>query len=166
MINGFSGRSAVHFINATNTALAESGEALSRDPFQGREWRRGNPPNIRPGINQRAPFSEESGMNGGHTVGVGNATNIVVDEHVYEDVVRQIGMLDEEFGADLYRTATAIEEMCTSMYVAPETTPLLLEIASQLKSSLGQFRSLTEEASIQTRRFVDEMMEIDMGRVR
>ena len=55
----------------------------------------------------------------------------------------------------------AIESMCANIYIVPETVPKVLAITSQVKNMLPQFRSLTEEVCIDTRRFVNEMAEID-----
>jgi len=77
--------------------------------------------------------------------------------------LRRVDVADNQAGADLYMITNAIEEMCAMMFVVPETVPRILDVTSQLKSSLGQFRSLTEDTSTNMRRFSNAMSDIDMG---
>jgi len=104
--------------------------------------------------------SPESAKSGGFPTGVGNKGNIVVSQATYDEVMRKIRMVDEAAAQDLYNIAVKIEEMCSSIYVVPSTLPKYLSVLDQVKSSLGEFQSLTEETVIHTRRYVDQIMSI------
>jgi len=54
--------------------------------------------------------------------------------------------------------------MCTEDYRLPWVVPRCLNITSHVKSSMSQFRSLTEDALIQARGFARDITEIDGGR--
>jgi len=164
MIRGFSGVSLEQFLRNTNDGMQRASKGHSRNPFEGVSAGLVQLPLLGAPANKRPPFPEESAFGGGHDVGVGNQTNIVVDQGVYDTAIRMVDMADEQAGEDLYRIITAIEEMCTSIYVVPETVPKVLSITGQIKDSLGQFRSITENVNIQTRRFVNEIREIDRAR--
>ena len=114
-------------------------------------------------VNHRLPFTPENAFGGRHSLGMGNSSNIVVDEGLYEDTLRKLDMVDDECGENIHKTSMIIEEMCSSMYVVPETGPRVKAIADRVKSMLGEFRSLTENTSIQTRKFVNEIRHIDQA---
>ena len=113
--------------------------------------------------NCRHPFSPENAFGDRHLLGVGNSSNIVVDSVMYEDTVRKLDMVDDQAGEEIYRASVTIDEMCSSMYVVPETGPRVRAIADRVKSCLGEFRALTENTNIQTRRFVNEIRHIDQA---
>lgn len=163
MPNGFLGASANNFIRETHRAMLTAVNAHNRKPFEG--FSAGNVPlpRIEPGVNQRFPFSADDGLSGRHAVGIGNSSNVVVEQVTYEDSLRKVDMVDDQAGEEIYRAAMAIEEMCSSMYIVPETAPKIMAITNQIKNSLGRFRSLTEDVNIETRRFVNEIRHIDQG---
>lgn len=188
MPRGFIGRTVESFFTETNQELTIAGQEHNQNPFEGDQNARGasvsagdprrtppsetsdpslstnvNPPRLPPVRNQRLPFQVESALTGGFSLGIGNSTNVVVDRDTYENVMRSVNTVDDRAGEDVYRTATAIEEMCANIYIVPRTVPRILEVTGRLKSSLGEFRSLTEDAIIQVRGFVNEVSEIDMG---
>jgi len=167
MIRGFFGMAASSFIRDTNDAMAESSREHSRDPFESYVREEGDEgPARRPrrtirAVNQRPLFSPEAALRGTHAVGVRNSSNVVVDQDTYEEVLRRLNAVDDQAGEDIYKCCAAIEEMCQSTLIIPETLPRILEITSQLKNSLGEFRALTEETSIRTKNFVNRVVEID-----
>ena len=164
MANGFIGKSAGKFFTNTGDALRQAGEAHDRDPFEGLTSNRVPFPSLPTARNQTIPFSPDEAWTGSTNArSVGDASNIVVDPDVYSHVMRRVETVDHQAGADIYMVATAIEEICTGIFVVPETVPRILAITSQLKNSLGQFRSLTENANIDIRGFVHAMAEIDHG---
>jgi hypothetical protein len=161
MINGFTGMSLERFLRNTNEAMELAHAGHSRDPFAGVAPGEVSLPQLSTPINKRPPFGTESAFGGRHRTGVGSSANIVVDQSVYDNVLRMADDADGQAGEDIYRIAEAIENMCSSIYVVPETVPKVLAITSQIKSSLSQFRSMTENVCIQTRRFVNEIRHID-----
>lgn len=143
--------------------MTEASVSHSQHPFEDLGDSKVPPPSVKPGPNVKHPFRFETGYNGIHTTGVGNSSNIVLSASTYDELMRRVTTVDEQAGEDLYRVALAIEEMCSRMYVVPETVPRILALTSQLKSTLGEFRSLTEEANMRTRGYVNAMKEADEG---
>jgi len=136
------------------------------DPFEGsmiKERQHVPFPQIARPNNHRHPFAPENAFGGRHSLGVGNSSNIVVDAGLHEEISRKLDMVDDDAGADIHKTSMLIEEMCSSMYVVPETSPRVRAIADRVKSALGEFRSITEDANIDTRKFVNEMGNIDQS---
>ena len=164
-MDGFLGNSAAEFIRETNLAMNEAIEEHNKDPFEGESFNEYPPPPLGSVHNERVPFSDESTAEGRYSVGVGTSDNVVVDNDEYEDITRVVDQIDEQAGSDLFRAAEAIETMCSSIYIVPVTVPRVLAITNQLKNSLREFRSLTEEANIHTRRFANEIREIDEERL-
>jgi len=164
-MRGFAGNSAEHFFNRTNEAVSRASESHKQEPLEDYSYSHIPPVRLPSTPNQRPPFPEGGGTAGAasvrHPTGKGNSSNIVMDPFVYEEIARRADMLDDQAGAGLYRIASAIEEMCRASFVMPEAVPQILAITDRVKGSLGQFRSLTEDANIQTRKFADEIMGID-----
>ena len=115
-------------------------------------------------VNLPAPFkAEDAWSEVSQARNRGDSSNIVVDSHVYHSAMRRMDMIDNQAGADIHRCCNAIEEMCASMYIVPETVPRVMEIVSRVKGSLGQFRSLTAEIDMSANRFINAAAEIDHG---
>lgn len=114
-------------------------------------------------VNCRHPFPPENALGGRYSLGVGNSSNIVVDAGLYEDTLRKLNMVDDESGEDIYKTSVVIDEMCSNIYVVPKTGPRVKAITDRVKNSLGEYRSLTEKVSIETRKFVNEIGRIDQA---
>ena len=163
MASGFAGESVQRFLASVNNEMEEAGREHSTNPMEGESSDVVTIPPAPNVSNQRMPFNAESGTGGNHPTGIGNSSNIVVYQGVYEEVIRRVNLVDDQAGADIFMIANAIEEMCSRIFVVPETVPRILAITGRLKASLGQFRSLTEEANIVTRRYVNTVMEIDRG---
>jgi len=127
--------------------------------------RRINLPTLPEPRNHELPFSPEDAnpFNDRHKVGVGNRTNIVVEQVIYEDAIKKIEMTDDKAGEEIYKMCCKIEEMCNTIYIVPETIPRVMEITGRLKDSMPQFRYLTEEVNIQTRKFFNEIGHIDQA---
>jgi len=119
------------------------------------------PPQLSTPLNQRPPFSMESSSNIRQATGIGNSSNIVMEQSVYDHVVREVDRADDQAGAEIYRCCMEIEQMCQNTFVVPETISRILAITGQVKGSLGQFRSLTEDVNISTRSFSRNLVEID-----
>ena len=107
------------------------------------------------------PMTPQEAASGGFHTGVGNSTNIVVDSPTYEMALRTVDRIDDRTGELFYRISVELEEMCETSYVIPHTAPRFLDICSAVKHCLREYRSLTEEIAICTRRFVREITEIE-----
>ena len=163
MVRGFTGQSATRFITATNNSLLTAIQEHSRNPFENVSSE-GHPlPRLNRVVNQRLPFQTEGMPITWHRIGIGNSTNMVVNEAVYDDVLRRTSMLDDQVGEELYKCAEAIEKMCGEIFIVPETAARILAITSEIKQSMGHFRYLTEEVITLARRYTNEMIRIDMG---
>ena len=164
MIHGFSARMLERYLEATNAAMDRAHEAHTKNPLEDMSFEgQMRPPRLSPRINERHPFQADRALGGRYTVGVGNSTNIVVKEDVYRDVLKILNTVDEQVGEELYKTSLAIKELCANFYIVPDTTPNVVRISEQVENSLGKFRSLTEDVSIQVRKFVNEIRDIDQA---
>jgi len=92
--------------------------------------------------------------------GIGNSTNIVVDESLYRDTTNKVDSIDDKMGECLYRTALEIEEMCRTIFILPQAAPRCLGISDEVKRSLGEFRALTDEANLLANRFARDINDI------
>jgi len=165
MPNGFIGASVRRFLEGTNKAMTAAGSVHDRKPFEGVSVGEIKVivPAIPSGSNQRFPINPTEAMQGTHMTGVGRSSNIVVNQAVYEDAGKRLDRTDDRAGEEIYKIATAIEEMCADMYIVPSTVPKVLAITGQIKDSLGRFRAATENVNIETRRFVNEISRIDQS---
>ena len=160
-MKGFTGTIAANFSNRTNEAISKASEVHNKNPFEGRNYIRVQPPRLSSPLNQQAPFAVEGSNSVRHFTGVGNSTNIVMEQALYTHVVREVDKADDNAGENIYKCCIEIEQMCQNIFVVPETISRILAITGQVKSSLGQFRSMTEEINIHTRNFARAMTEID-----
>ena len=164
MPRGFVGNSVKKFFENTEAALDRAGDAHNANPFEGRRSGVVPLPVLPATNNQTAPFSPEDAWSGGpHARNVGNSSNVVVDPDVYRHTLQRMDMVDYQAGADMYMISTEIEDMCSTIFVVPETGPRIAAIADQLKRSLGPLRSLTEEVAIDVRQFANEISNADHG---
>ena len=144
MPNGFIGKYSEQYLSDVNNCYSRNNNTYSdsRGPM-------------------RLQYSADTAMSGQYNTYAGNSSNIVFDPDIYDEMLRRVQIIDEQAGEDLYRVAIQIEEMCETIYIIPETLPKFLSILNSVKDSLREFRSLTEEACIQTRKFVNAIDSID-----
>jgi len=150
-----------NFLHKTRDAMTKASEVHSRNPFEGVSGGRVPVPAMPNKDNRKHPFSPSDAHSALHSVGVGNSSNIVVDQTLYDDALRMVTLTDDQAGQDLFQTSMAIEELCSRIFVVPDTVPGVMSISDRMKNSLGEFRSLTEDTNMHTRRFVDEIRQID-----
>ena len=169
MPRGFSGATVKRFFEKTNEAMTKASEAHNRRPFenklQGESDTDISMPTIREPINHTPPFSPEDAnpFNNNHKIGIGNRSNIVVEQSVYEEALKKIEETDHKAGEEIYKLCNTIEELCKTIYIVPETIPRVMEITARLKNSLPKFRELTEEVNIEVRKFIGEIGQIDQA---
>ena len=161
-MQGFHGNFAISFMGRANKAIEYAGKANKVDPFDERYRRRAivDPPPFSSPPEPPPPFNEML-SGGSQRTGVGNSSNIVVEQSTYENVTKMADRVDDEAGAEIYKCCMEIEQMCQNTFVVPETISRILAITGQVKGSLGQFRSMTEEINIATRNFARNIIEAD-----
>jgi len=106
------------------------------------------------------PFSPEDANTGTTNFGRGGTGNIAVNQQDYETISRQVSQLDDKIGHCIYTATTEIEEICQTIFRLPSATPRCMNISDKVKTSLGQFRSVTEDAGLQIRRFASDITNI------
>jgi len=159
-MQGFRANFAINFMEKTNRAIENAAKIHEKDPFERRRHIAVvTPPPFANPPRPPAPFNIESG--GSPRTGIGNSSNIVVDQSTYENITQMVDRVDDDAGAEFYKCCMEIEQMCQNTFIVPETISQILAITSQVKGSLGQFRSMTEEVNIQARNFARNMIEAD-----
>jgi len=108
----------------------------------------------------RLPFTPEDALTGSFTTGRGNSGNIVVSEQEYEAICRRVTKTDEQLGECIYKITQEIETMCQTFFVLPTAVPRCMSVSNEVKQCLGQFRAVTDDMVIQTRRFTQAIMSI------
>ena len=150
MPRGFAGSAATAY-------LGKASDAHKQAIAAGRKV----PPSIPMGPRERSlPFGPEDAKTGTFTTGRGDSSNVVVSQGEYEIICNMVSQVDDRVGECLYNVAMEIEAMCQTSFVLPTAVPRCLNISDDVKRSLGQFRSLTEDAVMQARRFAREITEI------
>jgi len=160
MPNGFIGTPCENYLRAVADAMSASARIHSQNPFANVSNRAVTPPPLPPRINQRPAFSVAEARTGSHTTGVGNSSNIVVGQQPYQNVMQRINQTDDNIGRQLYEIATEMENLCSTSYVVPKTVVRCLDVLGDVKRSMGEFRSLTEDANMETRSFTGDILSI------
>ena len=164
MPRGFSSKSAEKFFTNTGEALEKASQAHNRNPFENHQSRLVPLPNLPTPTNVQPPFSPEEAWTGApHGRNAGNSSNIVADSHIYEQISRQVDMIDDQAGYSIYKCCNDIETMCANIFIVPSTVSQINNFVSQVKNSMGTFRSLTEEVNICARKFTHAIADIDHG---
>ena len=155
MPSGFSGRAATVYLNGVtqaHTRAATTGARLvDRAPSQIKM------------LPTRLPFTADDStprMMALTSTGHGNSGNVVVDQNEYEALTRRISQTDDKMGQCLFNIANEIEMLCRTAFALPSATPRCMNISNTVKRTLGEFRSLTEDMVMQTRRFAREIVNI------
>ncbi|MDR1001956.1 MAG: hypothetical protein LBL82_01610 [Oscillospiraceae bacterium] len=144
MPDGFIGKQSKKYLSIISNALT-SAHTVHKSPINS---------------NYDAPCSEEDAMYGSYKTGVGDSSNVVIDEQAYEEIAQRIRRVDAEIAESLNQIAEQIEQMCRTIYVVPTTTPKYLETLTKVKSSLSEFQSLAERTVSQAQSFVNDMSNI------
>ena len=157
MPNGFFGRPATAYLGAVSNANTEAAAASAQAAAD-------TPAGINTRMREhRLPFSREEaapGAIGRFTTGRGDSSNIVAGQNEYEKISYAIDRADEKMGECLYNVAKEIEVMCQTSFIMPDVVPRCLNISGSVKNALNEYRELTEEALIQTRKYAREITDI------
>lgn len=161
MPNGFVGQACKKYLTTVQDAMADAHEVHLRDPYGASAHGPCTAPALPPRININVRYHPDTASGGGYVTQVGNESNVVVDQNTYDEILQRINAVDARIAEELYNTAVQIEEMCRTIYIVPTTLPKYLAILDKVKSSLGQFQTLTEDTRLRVYRYVDEIISID-----
>ena len=112
------------------------------------------------GKSHSAKHAPDTAKSGGYVTGVGNQRNIVVSQGVYDQALKRVQIIDSRMAEEIYKMTVQIERMCETTYIVPETRAKCLEYVDKIKSSLGKFESLTDEAIICTRQLASTLLSL------
>ena len=148
--------------SATSIATAESTTTLTAVTYgQNATSRQTAARMVLPQVkNAPPPYEEATAFSGSHKTGVGNSSNIVVSSSEYSTIFSRLNQIDDDMGRSMFKVASDIEELCRGDFVIPQTVQKCNIISGGLKNSLGEYRSLTEDTLVRTRRFVNGIMSI------
>ena len=158
---GFIGNACMKYLSNVNGAMVSAHTVHSRNPLEGVSSNKTTPPALPPSKNHNIVHTPDTAKHGGFSLGIGNNSNIVVSQDTYERTIHRASSFDTAMAEESYNLSVQLEEMCSSIYVVPETLPKFLEAVSTIKSSLTEFQAVTDDARMQTLSFVGEMMSID-----
>ena len=153
MPRGFIGRPA-------NAYLGRASEAHTRAVDTGKSIASAAPSNalLR---ERRLPFEPIEGTRGGMvSTGRGTSSNIAVSLQEYDRIMRTISQADDTIGQCVYNISCEIETLCQTAFILPAAVPRCLNISEQVKRSLGEFRTVTEEAMIAMGNFARDITNI------
>ena len=150
MPRGFSGRHAAAYLGKVSEAHANAVSTCSQTP-------EGAPPGPR---QRRLPYGLEDAYTGSFSTGRGDSSNIVASESEYEAICRTISQADDKIGECLHNTAAEINELCQTTFILPHAVPRCLNISESVNSILNEFRSVTDDSMMQTRKYVSEIINI------
>jgi len=108
----------------------------------------------------KSPYPPEEAFFGGYAVGVGNQSNIVVDQDAYSEILRRIQAADTNAIEDLNKISTEIDNLCSTDYIIPKTLHRYSDVLIRTKNTFKEFRSLTEDVEIRTRNYVQEILDV------
>lgn len=158
---GFIGEASRKVLTTASDALTNAAAVHNQNPYRSSSGGACAPPPLPVRNNHSAGNSPDTAMGGGYQTGVGNQTNVVVDQSAYDEILQKIQVTDARIAEDLYNLAVQIEQMCETIYIVPATLPKYLAIVDRVKGSLGEFQSLTEDARLRAHQLVEEMINID-----
>jgi len=102
------------------------------------------------------PFRPEDAEHGRFVTGVGNSTNIVVNQDDHARLVGQIHRIDDAIGECVYSCIREIEDLCRTVFVMPTVSKRCMDICNDFNRVLGSFR-IGDEAAMHIRNFAYEI---------
>jgi len=151
MPRGFTGQPARTYLAQVSTAHTRADGASQQIPLSA------------PSITTRTrqlPFTPDTAGSGQFITRRGDSSNVVVLPGEYEAIARHVSQLDDAVGECLYKAIEEIEEMCNTIFILPAVVPGCLNICNGVKTSLNQYRRLTDDAMLETRNYAREMLDI------
>jgi len=153
MPEGFVGSFAANYLTAIEEVLSVARLVHMQNPFANLSNWAVPPPALPARFNRDQTHPPETARSGGYSTDVGTSNNVVVDQGEYQDILRKIDIADDKIGESLYNISSAINDLCSTSFRLRMTVPRCLDISESVKTSMGEFRSLTESAAIKMRAF-------------
>ena len=97
----------------------------------------------------------------GFRLGVGTSENIVVRDEIYGPALSQITQLDDLMAQRLEQTVRQIEEMCNTIFTAPETVPRVQALLGAVRRALPEFRGVTAQTTQVTQMYIGQIRAAD-----
>jgi hypothetical protein len=107
------------------------------------------------------PHPPDTAMGGSYVNAPQDQGNIVMKPATYHDIMQDLQTIDSSIAQELHDVCLQIENMCSAIYVVPDTVPKYLSALGKLRSSLGAFQSITGESAKRSQSFVNEVTRID-----
>ena len=101
------------------------------------------------------------GEGNSHRLGVGTSENVVMREDVYRSCVARAQQLDDLMAERISYCVRQMDEMCQTIFIAPQTTPRVQAVLSQVQGVLGEFRDLTAQTGQVTQMYVSQTTALD-----
>ena len=158
MPRGYVGQPCWRYLNEVSDAISDAKPVHNQNPFSNLSNRAVSPPSLAPRRNKFPPHTPDTAKSGSFSTGIGNSSNIVVEQNEYDSILTQINQIDDAIGLELYNIVLEIEAMCEVDYVMPLTVPRCLLISNAVKNSLSDFRALTDECLTKVRYFISGIM--------
>lgn len=151
MPNGFAGAASRKYLGDVSRAHRNALNANSQSQAQ-------MPPNSPQGPRPRQlPFEIDDANVGRHISGIGTSSNIVADTREYNEIATKVREADEKIGRCIYSVCSEIENMCRTMFIMPAAVPRCLNISGNIKTSLSDFGSVTEDSISEILRFARDI---------
>lgn len=99
----------------------------------------------------------------GFRLGVGTSENVVVRNEIYQNCLAQINQLDGLMAERIEQTVRQMDEMCQSIFIAPQTTPRVQSVLSQVRGALSEFRDVTTQANQVTQMYISQISVADQS---
>jgi len=154
---GFMGNAAKNYLTSVSNALSDAHTVHNQNPHGASGGGSPAPPPLPARNNHYVKDSPDSAMSGGYPLGIGNQSNVVVNEEMYAEILQKSRMMDSGIAEEIYNIAAQIEEMCKTVYIVPATLPKFLAIVEKMKSSLDEFQSLVERPGMKAYEFMEEI---------
>jgi hypothetical protein len=118
MPDGFRGDNPKKYLTEVENALTQAESIHIKDPFINVDKSVIPPPSLPDrSANEKPPHPASTGHKGGHKTGIGDSTNIVVDEAVYYQALSQMVETDEALYETFLEVISGIEDMCENSYI-------------------------------------------------
>ena len=150
MPRGFRGNAPFAYLTRVSDASNAATESSRNTPSHA-------PPGPR---ERRMPYPPHESFSGAVTTGQGNSSNIVSDFDEYNTICNEISQADDRISEYLHRVTAEIEDMCQTIFILPKAVPRCLNISLRVKNLLPDFREITDDATMEARRFAREISNI------
>jgi hypothetical protein len=98
-----------------------------------------------------------------YPTGIGNRSNIAVDDDLYATVLRRIEQSDEDMALTLRDVIAEVRKMCETDFIIPDTIPRVNATIGAVEQTLHAFHDITSQATGVMRNFVSQVGANDRG---